>query len=237
MALLGRLAYTHYTRRKGPELSYASTAETNTNCLVGFNTEQMALHHAISAEDTEHESSSDNKELHVVENELLSETASDQTFSSSSLPHASIAIFPQYVATGHTTLIIREWSVPHFSESFSVHVAAAGGQSAPIFNIEREIPSFRHRQRVTEASTGKLLMSITRNVGSLPRSYWFEDPKGAKILDLQGDFFVPFTGAKSRALFKNAAAPKGVDASTRQDRANVELWLVFPLVQSCDSEE
>ncbi len=229
MALLGRLAYTQFTRRKGPELSYASTAETNVNGLLGFNPEQMTLHHASSAEDVEHESSTDNKELHVVENELLTESASDQSFSTSSLPHASIAIFPQFISTGHTTLIIREWSVPHFSESFSVHVAAAGGQSAPIFNIERDIPSFKHRQKVTEASTGKAIMSITRNVGSLPRSFWFEDPNGAKILDLQGDFFVPFTGAKSRALFKNAATPKGINASTGQDRANVELWSVFSL--------
>jgi hypothetical protein len=49
-------------------------------------------------------------------------------------------------------------------------------------------------------------MTIRRNVGALPRSYWFEGPIGAKILDLQGDFFIPFRGAKSRALFKNAVS-------------------------------
>ena len=217
MALLGRLAYTQFTRRKGPELSFASTAETSVSGVVGFNTEHMALHSVSDAEDKEHESGPDNKELHVVENEMVSESASDPIFlSANALPHASIAIFPQYLTQALTTLIIREWSVPHFSESFSVHVAAIGGQSAPIFNIERDIPSFKHRQKVTDATTGRAIMNINRNIGQLPRSYNFEDPTGAKILELQGDFFVPFTGAKSRALFRNAASP--------QDGGNVELW-------------
>ena len=155
----------------------------------------------------------DEKETHVVEDDLFTSVQADHTTLSTLSPPAHyIAIFPQHLTKSLTTLIIRENSLPHFSQSFSIFVSSsATSNPQPLFHIAREIPSFKHRQNLFDATTGQQLMTIRRNVGRLPRSFWFEDPTGAKVLDLQGDFFVPFTGAKSRAMFKNAAAPKGKD--------------------------
>lgn len=51
-------------------------------------------------------------------------------------------------------------------------------------------------------------MTIRRNLGTLPRSFTFLDPTGNRIVDLQGNFFVPFTGAKSTVFLLNAAGQK-----------------------------
>jgi len=210
---LARIAYTAVSRRHGPELSFASTAIIDPPAQDVVDVKDIAIETGdvkAPITDTIHlehvqESEKDKIEVLAAEQELLSEASAHQDVFSSKPSHP-IAIFPQYLTTGLTTLIIRESSIPHFSDSFSIHLADT---EAPIFHIRREIPSFRHKQNLIDARTNQPIMRIRRNVGTLPRSYWFEDPEGKKICDVQGDFFVPFTGAKSRALFKNAAAGVG----------------------------
>ena len=202
---LGRIAYTKISRRHGPELSYASTA-LNANAVPTEDADAKSAAAAALTDDAHPESETDKEEILVAEQELLAEATSDHnalTNTPSNNSSNAIAIFPQYLTTGLTTLIIREASVPHFQGSFSVSLADS---ETSIFHITREIPSFRHKQNVIDARTNLQIMTIRRNAGTLPRSFWFEDPTGKKICDVQGEFFVPFTGAKSKALFKNAAA-------------------------------
>lgn len=105
-------------------------------------------------------------------------------------------VLPQYTATTRTSLTIREDSLPRLPGSFTV---TSNGQQHPLFLIERSRPSRTHRQELLLPSDpfGTPLLTLRRNVGHLPISYRVEDPTGTTVLDLQGNFFVPFTGAKS----------------------------------------
>lgn len=199
--VLARIAYTQISRRRGPELSYATNVGTGR--VVASEQQESTLF----ADDMKNNNQSviEKEEIQTVEHELLCESnLEDHTaLSGSTLKLNPVAIFPQYLTTALTTLVIREVSLPHFSESFSVHL---GEDPAPIFHVTRQIPSFRRKQQLIDASSSQPIMTIRRHAGTKPRSFSFEDPTGARILNLYGDFYVPFTGAKSHALFKNAAA-------------------------------
>ena len=129
--------------------------------------------------------------------------------------NSSIAVFPQYLTKTSTTLTIREVGFPYLSDSFTV-----SNNNEEIFNIRRERPAIGRPQHITDSKTKDPIMTIRRNIGQLPMSYRCEDPKGAKVLDLQGNFFRPYTGAKSSAFLLNSETGEKIELSMRGSYRN-----------------
>jgi hypothetical protein len=77
--------------------------------------------------------------------------------------------------------------------------------------VHRDRPSFHHRQQIVDATTDETIFTVQRNVGTLPSSFTFVDPEGTRIVDLQGNFFRPYTGAKSSASRLNAETGRKID--------------------------
>jgi uncharacterized protein YxjI len=144
------------------------------------------------------------KALKAKDETYIEEVSSNSSFVSLTPKHTptlsqTTSIFPQYIAGTTSELTIKEDGLPNLSESFTIF---NGG--SPLFKIDRQRPSRRHRQQMIDLQTGELIMSLRKNFGTLPRSFEFFDPSNNRVLDLQGNFFVPATGAKSRAFMMNA---------------------------------
>lgn len=146
-----------------------------------------------------------------------SEEDDSTTSLSSDTPAAArpIAIFRQYLTTATTTLTVRENSLPSLPDSFTV----ANG-TTPIFNIHRERPSLRRQQIVTDARTSAPVMTVRHNVGTLPASYTFVDPSDNRILDLQGNFFIPNTGSRSTAFLLNSETGQKIELALQGSYRN-----------------
>lgn len=112
-----------------------------------------------------------------------------------------IAILPQYVTQAPVTIIVSEANLPRLGSSFEVFTPASDG---PLFTIQRERPSLHHRQTIVDATSSKPVLTVRRLTAQFPQSYAFEDPCGTKVLEIQGNFFVPYRGAKSTTVFTNA---------------------------------
>ena len=128
---------------------------------------------------------------------------------------ASIAIFRQYLTTTTTTLTIRENSLPSLPDSFTVTNGATH-----IFNVHRERPSLRRQQIITDARTSAPVMTVSHNVGTLPASYTFVDASDNRILDLQGSFFIPWTGSKSSAFLLNGETGQKIELGLQGSHRN-----------------
>jgi uncharacterized protein YxjI len=147
------------------------------------------------------ESVTDLKTKDETYNEEVSSNSSFESLTPKHTPKFSqtTSIFPQYIACTTAELIIKEDGLPRLSESFTIF----NGES-PLFKIDRQRPSGRHRQEMTDLQTGEPIMSIRKKVGTLPPSFELYDHSNNRVLDLQGNFFMPATGAKSRACLMNA---------------------------------
>lgn len=166
------------------------------------------------------EAEKDVEEDIIEKNGTLTATSSTHTSTeelTQSTPHlnAPIAVFPQYLSKTTTTLTIREVGFPNFSDSFTV-----SNGSEQIFNVHRERPTIGWRQHITDAHTNAPVMTIRRNLGQLPVSYRFEDPAGAKVVDLRGNFFLPHTGAKSSAFLLNSETGEKTELAMRGSYRN-----------------
>ena len=139
-------------------------------------------------------------------NAVVTNLSTDSLTSNTPAISAPIAIFPQYLTSDTTTLTIREDGFPSLGSSFSVTK-----DNTPIFTVDRERPSFRNRQHIIDASTQKPIYTVQRYIGNLARSFSFVDPNGTRIVDLQGNFFVPYTGAKSSAFLLSAETGEKVE--------------------------
>jgi hypothetical protein len=114
-----------------------------------------------------------------------------------------VAVFPQYVAKEATKLVMKEDMIPYLPGSFTVWQ-----DSTKIFEIDRERPSLTHRTNIIDARTQDFALAVRRNIYSAPVSYSFEDCSSKKVVDLQGEFFVPCSGAKLTAHMVNAETGK-----------------------------
>jgi hypothetical protein len=208
MAALGKYAYTKYTQRHGPQLSFASTAVGSGDHATASAVPVDKPADPINEKDLEElkQSLTTTKEIHAAEEELLSEVVAQDTLSNPAPDLQPIAVFPQYIANTQTTLIMRETSIPRFSGSFTVFDSAK--PDVPVFHVLRKLPVLAHTQEVVDAHTNVHLMNVIHDIGTLPKRFRFDDPTGARVLELQGEFYVPFSGAKSTAIFKNAAGGK-----------------------------
>lgn len=110
-----------------------------------------------------------------------------------------VAIFPQYVAQETTKLVLKEDMIPYLPGSFTVWQ-----DNKRLFEVDRERPSLTHRTNIIDTETQQLVLAVRKNVCNVPVSFTFEDCSSKKIVDLQGDFFVPYSGAKSTAHLINA---------------------------------
>jgi hypothetical protein len=115
----------------------------------------------------------------------LTITQTERTYPSNQ--HA-LASLPQHITTHPTTLVMRESFPPLRYGRYTV-ITATGTE---LFNIDRKIPSLWRRRNIIDCKTGRKLLTVRRDVGALPRSYFLEDPDEHKVLELQGKFYVPF---------------------------------------------
>lgn len=115
-----------------------------------------------------------------------------------------VAVFPQYSSREQTTLIMKE-DLLNLPGSFTVY----RGEQA-IFEIDRQRPSMTHRTNIIDAETQAPIMAVRKNVATMPVSFSFEDASEKRLVDLQGEFFVPYSGAKSTAHLINAETGRNI---------------------------
>ena len=196
--MAARLAYTQYARKfnrvdLAPAMNAAAPSyrgapiETDATMSTGMDDEK-------STQLTDEK----NTKNQVTEYKAANSSTSSLSSTTPQL-NSPVAIFPQYIAHSTTTLTIRETGYPSFEGSFII-----SDGTTELFRVHHQVPSFRHKQHIIDQRTGEPIFTVRRNAGSRPRSYVFEDPSGNKVVDLQGNFFVPFSGAESTACLINA---------------------------------
>jgi hypothetical protein len=121
-----------------------------------------------------------------------------------------IGIFPQYLASTTTNLEIRENSIPNLPDSFLVSTIIEGVDT-PLFKVHRSYPSWHKKQVIIDAKTDVEIMTVQRNPYSFPQSFDFIDPSDKRVCDVQGNFFMPYTGGKSTASFINASTGEKIE--------------------------
>lgn len=130
---------------------------------------------------------------------MTSQSSAEEGSDSTSRVSCPVAAFPQYVAKESTTLLMKEDLIPYLPGSFTVW---QGNQR--VFEIDRERPSMTHRTNIIDAQSREKVIAVRKNIYNVPISFTFEDPDSKKVVDLQGEFFVPYSGAKSTANMVNA---------------------------------
>jgi hypothetical protein len=126
-----------------------------------------------------------------------------------------VALFPQYSCQEQVTLMIREDMLPNLPGSFTVFK-----DNQRLFEVDRERPSATHRTNIVDAETQTVIMAVRKNFGTIPVSFSFEDPSGKRLVDLEGEFFVPHSGAKSTAHMINAETGNKLDLSMKGSYLN-----------------
>lgn len=114
-----------------------------------------------------------------------------------------------------TTLIMKEDMVPAMPGSFTVWE-----DNKRVFEIERERPSLTHRTKITDAQSQKVIMAVRKNVCTVPVSFSFEDSSNKRVVDLEGKFFVPYSGAESVAHMVNAETGSKTDLTMKGSYMN-----------------
>ena len=214
--MAAHLAYTQYARKynqvdlepavNAAAPSYRGPALTETDATMS--TEMI---------DEKPTQLTDEKKLddtQVTEYRVANDSTPSLSSATPQLP-SPVALFPQYIAQGTTTLTIRETGIPSFEGSFMV-----SDGTKDLFRVHHKVPSFRHKQHIIDQQTGEAIFTVRRNVGSRPRSYIFEDPSGKQVVDLQGNFFVPFSGAESTACLINAETGSRIALSMKGSYRN-----------------
>ena len=127
----------------------------------------------------------------------------------------AVALFPQYSSREQTTLIMTEDMLPNLPGSFTVW---NGDQR--IFEVDRERPSLTHRTNIIDAETQAPIMALRKNLYNVPVSFSMEDSNGKRVVDLQGEFFVPYSGSESTAHLINAETGSKVDLKMKGSYMN-----------------
>jgi uncharacterized protein YxjI len=126
-----------------------------------------------------------------------------------------VAIFPQYTTSEQTTITIKEDMLPFLPGSFTVYQG-----SRRVFEIDRERPSLTRRTNIIDATSQKIIMTVRKNICTVPVSFSFEDASGKRVVDLQGEFFVPYSGAQSTAHMVNAETGNKMDLTMKGSYMN-----------------
>jgi len=110
-----------------------------------------------------------------------------------------LALFPEFIARGPETLIMKEQVMSIGDDAF--HVKTAAG--ATVLTISADALSLSRRKRVF-APDGTHLFTIRHHLISIPSSYYVENPAGERIFEIKGKLHL--LTSKAEGIFKNAVA-------------------------------
>ncbi|OAL52804.1 DUF567-domain-containing protein [Pyrenochaeta sp. DS3sAY3a] len=108
-----------------------------------------------------------------------------------------IGVFPQFIAQGPETLVLREKVMSLSGDSFEIKLA----NGTPILQVEGKVLSISGRKKVNDMA-GNHLFSIVKEHFHIHTTYAAENAKGEKILEVKSSF--KLMGSKATATFTSS---------------------------------
>ncbi|CAO2653318.1 Nn.00g027290.m01.CDS01 [Neocucurbitaria sp. VM-36] len=109
------------------------------------------------------------------------------------VPHP-IAIFPQFIAAGPETLVLKEKVLSLTGDSFSIKLA----NGTPILQVEGKVLSISGRKKVSDMQ-GNHLFSIVKEHFHIHATFAVESASGEKVLEVKSSF--KLMGSKATGTF------------------------------------
>jgi uncharacterized protein YxjI len=94
-----------------------------------------------------------------------------------------IGIFPQFIARGPETLVLKEHVMSLTGDSFSIKLT----NGTPLIQVEGKVFSMSGRKKVNDMA-GNHLFSIRKEHFHLHTTFAIEDPKENKIMEVKSSF-------------------------------------------------
>ena len=210
---ISRMIYTQFQHASPHELNVASNAvhdgpppNSGVDCPDG------SQEIAVIENDKMGATSIAEKEMVSQVSSEVSSTGSTEALSTEAPmapPGVSVSLLPQYITKEPTTIVIAEASLPKLGSSFLVTTQASADVAAEptqeLFQVKRARPSLHNDQTIWDATTDQAVLTVRRDLLTLPKGFRFEDPADKTILNLPGHFFVPTQGTRAFASFINAS--------------------------------
>ncbi|CAI9636467.1 duf-domain-containing protein [Alternaria burnsii] len=108
-----------------------------------------------------------------------------------------IGVFPQFLATGPETLVLKEKVISLSGDSFSIKLA----NGTPVLQVEGKVMSLTGRKKMFDMQ-GNHLCSIVKEHFHLHSTYVVESAKGDKIMEVKSSF--KLLGSKATATFTSS---------------------------------
>jgi uncharacterized protein YxjI len=94
-----------------------------------------------------------------------------------------IGVFPQFLAAGPETLVLKEKVISLSGDSFSIKLA----NGTPVLQVEGKVMSLTGRKKMFDMQ-GNHLCSIVKEHFHLHSTYVVESAKGDKIMEVKSSF-------------------------------------------------
>ncbi|MCJ1392381.1 hypothetical protein MMC18_005248 [Xylographa bjoerkii] len=146
------------------------------------------------------------------------------------LPH-HLGVLPGYYATQPTTLVMREKIMSFTGDDY--HIKSTDGAS--VLRVRGTVMSLSDRTEVLD-NQGQLLFTVRRQIFSLLKNYYAEDPNGNKFLTVDGEF--SFGRNKASINFINSSDQQQVQLKMKGDWLDMttEIKLGDTVVARIDRE-
>ncbi|RYN42654.1 hypothetical protein AA0113_g11899 [Alternaria arborescens] len=108
-----------------------------------------------------------------------------------------IGVFPQFLAAGPETLVLKEKVISLSGDSFSIKLA----NGTPVLQVEGKVMSLTGRKKMFDMQ-GNHLCSIVKEHFHLHSTYVVESAKGDKIMEVKSSF--KLLGSKATATFTSS---------------------------------
>ncbi|CAN9389044.1 unnamed protein product [Alternaria alternata] len=108
-----------------------------------------------------------------------------------------IGVFPQFLAAGPETLVLKEKVISLSGDSFSIKLA----NGTPVLQVEGKVMSLTGRKKMFDMQ-GNHLCSIVKEHFHLHSTYVVESAKGNKIMEVKSSF--KLLGSKATATFTSS---------------------------------
>ncbi|KAB2108254.1 hypothetical protein AG0111_0g3175 [Alternaria gaisen] len=108
-----------------------------------------------------------------------------------------IGVFPQFLATGPETLVLKEKVISLSGDSFSIKLA----NGTPVLQVEGKVMSLTGRKKMFDMQ-GNHLCSIVKEHLHLHSTYIVESAKGDKIMEVKSS--IKLLGSKATATFTSS---------------------------------
>ncbi|CAN9295181.1 unnamed protein product [Alternaria sp. RS040] len=108
-----------------------------------------------------------------------------------------IGVFPQFLAAGQETLVLKEKVISLSGDSFSIKLA----NGTPVLQVEGKVMSLTGRKKMFDMQ-GNHLCSIVKEHFHLHSTYVMESAKGDKIMEVKSSF--KLLGSKATATFTSS---------------------------------